>query len=169
VNAGDRVELIAVSGDYRWFALTPGERGTIEFTDSLGAVHVRWGQRRRGRDHRRGVRPCPPGRRIVMTVRRSRPADPDLAAQFRGWEIERGTDGLMHAWLVGTDPPLVVSSEDGYRPSSPTITGRLVAAGSDRLDGDVRCVFGESLQVREVSGEDRAAWFGNRGDDGVHG
>ena len=42
MNQGDRVELIAVSDDYLRFALIPGERGTVEFTDSLGTVHVRW-------------------------------------------------------------------------------------------------------------------------------
>jgi hypothetical protein len=38
-------------------------------------------------------------------------ADLDLADRFPGWDVERRTDGL-HAWLVGTDPPLVVRSED---------------------------------------------------------
>jgi len=47
-----------------------------------------------------------------MTGQRPRSADPDIAAQLPGWEIKRGNDGLMHAWLVGTDPPLVASGED---------------------------------------------------------
>jgi len=46
-----------------------------------------------------------------MTGQNPRSADPDLADRFPGWEIERGTDGLLHAWLVGTDPPLVVSGQ----------------------------------------------------------
>jgi hypothetical protein len=45
----------------------------------------------------------------------------------------------------------------------------VATGGSDRLDRDVGCVFGESPQVGEVSGEDGAAGFGGRGDDGVHG
>jgi len=40
------------------------------------------------------------------------PADPDLAARFPGWEIEHGADGLLHTWLIGTDPPLIVSGKD---------------------------------------------------------
>lgn len=39
---GDRVELTAVSDDYAKFALTAGDTGTVEFTDSLGTVHIRW-------------------------------------------------------------------------------------------------------------------------------
>jgi hypothetical protein len=42
VNPGDRIELIAVSDNYLGFALTVGERGIVEFTDSLATVHVRW-------------------------------------------------------------------------------------------------------------------------------
>lgn len=42
MNRGDHVELVAVTDDYRRFALSPGEHGTVEFTDSLGTVHVRW-------------------------------------------------------------------------------------------------------------------------------
>lgn len=47
-----------------------------------------------------------------MTGQCSPSVDPELSARFPGWDIERGTDGLLHAWLVGTDPPLVVSGED---------------------------------------------------------
>jgi hypothetical protein len=39
---GDRVELTAVSDDYARLALTAGEAGTVEVTDSLGTVHIRW-------------------------------------------------------------------------------------------------------------------------------
>src|SRR5258708_33564639 len=39
---GDRAELVAVSGDYLRFALTAGDHGTVEFTDSLGTIHIRW-------------------------------------------------------------------------------------------------------------------------------
>jgi len=39
---GDRVELTAVSDDYARLALTAGDAGTVEFTDSLGTVHIRW-------------------------------------------------------------------------------------------------------------------------------
>lgn len=42
VNRGDRVELVAVTAGDERFGLTAGDRGTIEFTDSLGTVHVRW-------------------------------------------------------------------------------------------------------------------------------
>jgi hypothetical protein len=42
MNPGDQVELVAITDDYRRFALTPGERGTVEFTDSLGTIHIRW-------------------------------------------------------------------------------------------------------------------------------
>jgi hypothetical protein len=42
VNRGDRVELVAVSDDDARFGLTAGDCGTVEFTDSLGTVHVRW-------------------------------------------------------------------------------------------------------------------------------
>ncbi len=42
MNPGDRVELTAVPDDYLRFALAAGETGTVEFTDSLGTVHVAW-------------------------------------------------------------------------------------------------------------------------------
>ena len=45
--AGDRVELTAVSDDYRQFALTAGDQGSVEFTDSLGTIHIRWDSGRR--------------------------------------------------------------------------------------------------------------------------
>jgi hypothetical protein len=41
VNRGDRVELVDVSHDVR-FGLAVGDRGTVEFTDSLGTIHVQW-------------------------------------------------------------------------------------------------------------------------------
>ena len=47
-----------------------------------------------------------------MTSQSPRSADLELAARFPGWDVERGADGLLHAWLVGTDPPLVVRSAD---------------------------------------------------------
>jgi hypothetical protein len=47
VRPGDRVELIAATEDYEPFRLTAGERGTVEFTDSLGTIHVRWDTGRR--------------------------------------------------------------------------------------------------------------------------
>jgi hypothetical protein len=47
-----------------------------------------------------------------MTGECPRPEDLGLAARFPGWQIERGAGGLLHAWLVGTDPPLVVSGPD---------------------------------------------------------
>jgi hypothetical protein len=39
--------VVQATGDDRPFALAAGDRGTVEFTDSLGTVHVRWdsGQR----------------------------------------------------------------------------------------------------------------------------
>ena len=47
MTRGDRVELVAASADDARFGLTAGDCGTVEFTDSLGTVHVRWdgGQR----------------------------------------------------------------------------------------------------------------------------
>jgi hypothetical protein len=42
VNRGDRVELTAASNDDVTFGLTAGDRGTVDFTDSLGTIHVRW-------------------------------------------------------------------------------------------------------------------------------
>lgn len=37
---GDRVRLVACTDPYT--RLTPGELGTVTFTDDLGTVHVRW-------------------------------------------------------------------------------------------------------------------------------
>ena len=42
MNRGDRVELTAASNDDVTFGLTAGDRGTVDFTDSLGTIHVRW-------------------------------------------------------------------------------------------------------------------------------
>ena len=42
MNPGDRVELTHVTDDYLPFKLTPGQLGTVEFTDSLGTVHIWW-------------------------------------------------------------------------------------------------------------------------------
>ena len=39
---GQRVELAAVTYGYARFGPTAGQRGTVEFTDSLGTVHVIW-------------------------------------------------------------------------------------------------------------------------------
>lgn len=39
---GDRVELVDVPPSYLRFAIAASERGTVEFTDSLGTVHVKW-------------------------------------------------------------------------------------------------------------------------------
>jgi len=47
MNRSDRVELIAVTADSARFGLTAGDTGTVEFTDSLGTVHVRWDSGRR--------------------------------------------------------------------------------------------------------------------------
>jgi Domain of unknown function (DUF4314) len=47
VNRGDRVELIAASDGYETFRLATGDLGTVEFTDSLGTVHIRWDSGRR--------------------------------------------------------------------------------------------------------------------------
>ena len=44
---GDRVELTAVSDDYQQFALMTGDQGSVEFTDSLGTIHIRWDSGRR--------------------------------------------------------------------------------------------------------------------------
>ena len=42
MNRGDRVELTDASHDDVIFGLAPGDRGTVEFTDSLGTIHVKW-------------------------------------------------------------------------------------------------------------------------------
>jgi hypothetical protein len=47
-----------------------------------------------------------------MTGAEPQPGDAGLAARFPGWDIERRADGLLHAWLVGTNPPLIVSGKD---------------------------------------------------------
>jgi hypothetical protein len=36
----------------------------------------------------------------------------DLSDRFPGFDVERGPDGLLHAWLAGTDPPLIVTGKD---------------------------------------------------------
>jgi hypothetical protein len=38
---GDRVELTGPLDD-QWTKLTPGDRGTVRFVDSLGTQHVDW-------------------------------------------------------------------------------------------------------------------------------
>ncbi len=47
MNRGDRVELVSVTADDARFGLAAGDCGTVEFTDSLGTVHVRWDSGRR--------------------------------------------------------------------------------------------------------------------------
>jgi hypothetical protein len=47
VNRGDRVALVDVSHDDVRFGLRTGDRGTVEFTDSLCTIHVRWDSGRR--------------------------------------------------------------------------------------------------------------------------
>lgn len=47
MNRGDRVELVATTDDYERFALSAGDRGTVEFTDSIGTIHVQWDAGRR--------------------------------------------------------------------------------------------------------------------------
>jgi hypothetical protein len=49
LQRGDRVELIAVpdDSDYQRSGLRAGECGTVDFTDSLGTIHVRWDTGRR--------------------------------------------------------------------------------------------------------------------------
>ena len=42
MNRSDRVELVDVSHDDMRFGLAVGDRGTVEFTDSLGTIHVQW-------------------------------------------------------------------------------------------------------------------------------
>lgn len=39
---GDRIELTGEPPDYAFYALTAGDTGTVEFTDSLATVHIRW-------------------------------------------------------------------------------------------------------------------------------
>ena len=46
MNHGDRVELTDAT-DYKLFKLSAGDRGTVEFTDSLGTIHIRWDNGRR--------------------------------------------------------------------------------------------------------------------------
>ncbi len=47
MNRGDRVELAVLTAEYKRFGLSPGERGTVASTDSLGTVHIRWDSGRR--------------------------------------------------------------------------------------------------------------------------
>jgi len=42
VNRGDRVEFIGVTDDNARLGLSADDRGTVDFTYSLGPVHVRW-------------------------------------------------------------------------------------------------------------------------------
>jgi len=45
---GDWVELVEVTGDYRdLYGLTAGERGVVDFVDSLATVHIQWASGRR--------------------------------------------------------------------------------------------------------------------------
>jgi len=46
VKRGDRVELTDAT-DYHDFHLSAGDRGQVEFTDSLGTIHIRWDNGRR--------------------------------------------------------------------------------------------------------------------------
>lgn len=39
---GERVELTGEPPDYAHYALTAGDQGTVEFTDSLHTIHIRW-------------------------------------------------------------------------------------------------------------------------------
>lgn len=39
---GQRVELAAITHGYLRFRPEPGQLGTVDFTDSLGTVHVVW-------------------------------------------------------------------------------------------------------------------------------
>ena len=41
MNRGDRVELTDAT-EYGTFRLSSGDRGTVEFTDSLGTIHIQW-------------------------------------------------------------------------------------------------------------------------------
>lgn len=38
--AGTRIELISMNDPYT--ELIPGDRGTVEFVDDIGTIHVRW-------------------------------------------------------------------------------------------------------------------------------
>lgn len=38
--AGTRIELISMNDPYT--KLIPGDRGTVEFVDDIGTIHVRW-------------------------------------------------------------------------------------------------------------------------------
>ena len=38
--AGTRIELISMNDPYP--KLIPGDRGTVEFVDDIGTIHVRW-------------------------------------------------------------------------------------------------------------------------------
>ena len=39
---GTRVELTDAPADYQEYGLTAGQHGTVEFTDSIGTIHIRW-------------------------------------------------------------------------------------------------------------------------------
>ena len=46
MKRGDRVELTDATG-YDAFRLSAGDQGTVEFTDSLGTIHIQWDNGRR--------------------------------------------------------------------------------------------------------------------------
>jgi hypothetical protein len=47
MDTGERADLVALGSDSLRLATVPCQRGTVEFTDSPSALHIRWGSRRR--------------------------------------------------------------------------------------------------------------------------
>jgi hypothetical protein len=47
VRRGDRVELLDLPAGYEQYGLTAGERGVVDFIDSLSTIHIRWDSGRR--------------------------------------------------------------------------------------------------------------------------
>ena len=76
MNGGDRVELLGVTADDLRFGLAAGDCGTVDVTDSLGTVHVRWDSGA-GREHRSRALPVAELPRLpiptIATPRFSRP------------------------------------------------------------------------------------------------
>lgn len=62
----------------------------------------------------------------------------DVAREFPGWKISKGTCGLWYARLRGSNPPVMASSED------PT-----------DLRDEIRRKLAQAEQARWLAGDDR--------------
>lgn len=124
---GRRSALLAATGPRQWPAPAVRGHGAAGFAAPAREVRA-LPMAACGRDRRAGGYRCPREQRTVMTDAGPWQGDAGLAARFPGWEIERRADGLPHAWLVGTNPPLVVSGAD-----EATLRDQIRAAALDDL------------------------------------